>query len=989
MEEESRDFDFASVATAAMQQAQPGTASNGRAARDGVEPGRANHGLGTGIAHLGCEGESSSAAARPVTGTPQQYRRRLHGGEENEMELRPRGTSLSKTRRRVEFSRQESVLDSSMTIPIPMLPTAAVASHTISTVGAGNLRKVKYKRNVSYPSHEADHQPGGESGNESDEEEDDEEFWKEVREKSKGMMMYKAAKQTTRLERMFKRLGNSWDRVLLDVVDHGFDVEDGRDMKFSLNLLLHTHSASVDATDEGGDTALHCAARSGKLEAVEILLQSGASTTARNNRREIPLLLALRKGHDAVAAKIMACMQPARVRDIFIAHGNEDCVYSFHHLIEEKEMKESLTAALDCMVKKLHDQPNHFKFFLQILDGDSNGRHPRDAQFTGRTALQLIAKFGNKTAVYHNVVRILLWHKWKQFVSRKYWMQAAVFSLYVVVMSMALIFAGDAVDPTQYRSALDIFRAICEVLSVLFCLYGLAAECNQLYKHRGDYFEDLYNYVDVTSFSLILVVIPLRFTDSSSQWTVASFAYVATCIRFFKYTCAFRNIGAYTQILGRIVRIDIVRFMIIFCIFLVTFSGSFYLALRGEEEAMFSLKENRTVTISDLDKPDYYHARSYPEILLTGLRIMIESEPIIDYYERSSKLGWLGIVLILLFMFIVIVVLLNILIAQLSDTYQNVQSDAQREVELNRAYIVGHVEKNSLLYKNLLATNYKPFVCVRDPVNVLERWECPPLNDLHRQLHRMSNRLEHYDSSFVTLEHTLSHQTRVLEELKTVCMEQTMKIQRLHRKLKRRRGTEHGVRTGASKDSITSSDSESDSAHGTRKLESEDVEDDELGGVVHTRHGAVTSSSAPIAASAVSMGVAASYQATVSGILPGFAAHRQRLSELQETTGHAQAASSHRQRSYSAGAAELHHHSRSPRQLHQRDRRHLQPSAIAASRHGDHRSGRSSPKPRDARELEQRSTAGTSTLGQSPAKSPVPSIGVHPQHEFENDESIV
>lgn len=61
--------------------------------------------------------------------------------------------------------------------------------------------------------------------------------------------------------------------------------------------------------------------------------------------------------------------------------------------------------------------------------------------------------------------------------------------------------------------------------------------------------------------------------------------------------------------------------------------------------------------------------------------------------------SWLGIVLILGFMFVVIVVLLNILIAQLSDTYQNVQSDAQREVELNRAYIVGHIEKNSLMFK--------------------------------------------------------------------------------------------------------------------------------------------------------------------------------------------------------------------------------------------------------------------------------------------------
>jgi hypothetical protein len=36
------------------------------------------------------------------------------------------------------------------------------------------------------------------------------------------------------------------------------------------------------------------------------------------------------------------------------------------------------------------------------------------------------------------------------------------------------------------------------------------------------------------------------------------------------------------------------------------------------------------------------------------------------------------------------------LIAQLSDTYQNVQQDAQRGLEVNRAWIVARVELNSL-----------------------------------------------------------------------------------------------------------------------------------------------------------------------------------------------------------------------------------------------------------------------------------------------------
>ena len=47
------------------------------------------------------------------------------------------------------------------------------------------------------------------------------------------------------------------------------------------------------------------------------------------------------------------------------------------------------------------------------------------------------------------------------------------------------------------------------------------------------------------------------------------------------------------------------------------------------------------------------------------------------------------------FLFVTLVIMLNILIAQLIDTYQNVQADAQRGLEVNRAWNVARVELNS------------------------------------------------------------------------------------------------------------------------------------------------------------------------------------------------------------------------------------------------------------------------------------------------------
>ena len=47
------------------------------------------------------------------------------------------------------------------------------------------------------------------------------------------------------------------------------------------------------------------------------------------------------------------------------------------------------------------------------------------------------------------------------------------------------------------------------------------------------------------------------------------------------------------------------------------------------------------------------------------------------------------------FLFLVITVLLNLLIAQMNNTYTNVQDDAQRSLFIYRAQIVAKVEQNS------------------------------------------------------------------------------------------------------------------------------------------------------------------------------------------------------------------------------------------------------------------------------------------------------
>ena len=59
-------------------------------------------------------------------------------------------------------------------------------------------------------------------------------------------------------------------------------------------------------------------------------------------------------------------------------------------------------------------------------------------------------------------------------------------------------------------------------------------------------------------------------------------------------------------------------------------------------------------------------------------------------------------IIYIVFLFLVIIVLLNLLIAQMSDTYANVQLDAQRSLFISWARIVARVEQSSLFASALI-----------------------------------------------------------------------------------------------------------------------------------------------------------------------------------------------------------------------------------------------------------------------------------------------
>ncbi|KAL8625269.1 hypothetical protein ACOMHN_030027 [Nucella lapillus] len=572
----------------------------------------------------------------------------------------------------------------------------------------------------------------------------DDTFHAEVAQKTSAFMVGRQeAEMEVVMDRVIARQGSK-DKALLFVLSQ---IPTEVKVQEMVNTLLH-RGANPSFCDGQWHTPLHHATRRGFKGVVSKLLENDALPTARDRQRQMPLHIAIAHNMDDLAALILAFMPNSAVRPLFTCHDDNMAELSLHQLIQQ-DMQQTVLSVLDCMIDTI-GQSGHVKVYYHVLDADANGRAPSHPDFNpaSRSCLHLISKGGYKNIVYHDVVRLLIRRKWKQFARIRFQLNSFLFLLTQIALCFCAVSATMTSDPTEYSGGLQYVRAALEAWSVVAVFITLLLELNQMRKHRVDYFTDQFNWIDLLSSSLLLSVVALRWTHSGQQWPVFSVGFFLWTLRIFKYAAVFRQTGAYSQILWRIVSRDFPQFLVVFSVILLAFSGAFVLALKGEDS--FNVHQETS---------------TFWYILFTGVRILIEGEPVVDY---TGPQGYkpLSCILMVVFLFTCCVVLLNILIAQLSDTYQNVQRDAQRGLELNRAWIVARVELNSLFIgQGYRQSRYLEAEEMRSPLEVLEKWETPPLNEMNKHVRDIWDSLESHKLNMLTIKNRISRHEYALAKI--------------------------------------------------------------------------------------------------------------------------------------------------------------------------------------------------------------------------------
>lgn len=468
---------------------------------------------------------------------------------------------------------------------------------------------------------------------------------------------------------------------------------------------------------------------------------------------------------DKFMAFIISKMNSDKVQSFFSStdrRGHE----KLEIIIKDRHM------ALQKLLEKLEIQRGQNVYVnCKILEMDDSYRTPKSAgkdfNFLYQTVYQKIAYEGLEDALCHKCFYQLTNEKWEKWCKHAFTIDAIIYLVSVVLLTIAAVAGVNATDVVKYQSPIDYVRAVFEIILTLNAARILGIEIYQVTRLKKEYLLDKMNYFEIVAPMLIFLVLTLRYIHEQAHWYIYSAAYLVWLLQIVKFAPVFQFTGVYVDSL-RIMIVDILKFAILFVISIIIFSGTFLLVLKAE---------------NTLDK--HQETKSFWSIFLVGLRVMIESDSIIEYTGDDGYKA-AGVMAMMFFMFFIIVVLLNMLIAQLINTYQKFERSSLKGFKVRRAKIVARLEREQLpfIFNNdgKRREHYEEELEINDDLarvpdtGILYEDQIIQLQHIRRDEQSISKKMNTTDSIIDTVITQLSIHKQELEKMSKLRHDDMMKV---------------------------------------------------------------------------------------------------------------------------------------------------------------------------------------------------------------------
>ncbi|KAI6201301.1 Nanchung [Aphelenchoides besseyi] len=411
--------------------------------------------------------------------------------------------------------------------------------------------------------------------------------------------------------------------------------------------MLCAYGADPNWQDTNGNTVLHICTIHENWEMFELALKCGAKLHVQNRQQLTPLTLAA-----YLAKKEMFHLIVKEERHIYWTYGGV------------------MSAG----------------YPLQHLDSIE----PSTGEINRNSGLALVI-YGNSAdhlLLLPDLLEELIYKKWTTYARREHLKQLIMFTIYFTLMFFCMLNRPTPFERTHYNSTLicianfemlnlDTMHAkelLYIILNVLVVI-GAVLYLLQMYFHirnvgRTMYFLSLRGFpaksVFLVSCCLVIFTFVLRlFCMDKFEDIIWEITILLTAVNFLFFFRGFKSVGPFVLMLYKIIIRDLIRFFIIYCVFLIGFSQSFYVLFLSYRRHDPRHNPKDGTIMSNV-------AESFVRMFIMSLT---EFAVFFEQMEQCH-LSTLGKVTFMIYMLLVTMLLMNMLIAMMTNTYTEVAANS-------------------------------------------------------------------------------------------------------------------------------------------------------------------------------------------------------------------------------------------------------------------------------------------------------------------------
>ncbi|XP_048468291.1 transient receptor potential cation channel subfamily V member 3 [Rhincodon typus] len=490
---------------------------------------------------------------------------------------------------------------------------------------------------------------------------------------------------------------------------------------------------------DGSQTALHIAIERRRPDIVKLLLEKGADVNIKANGRffrpsrkrrgcfyfgELPLALAACTNQPEIVTlllnnpRINVGEQDSRGNTVLHAlvtiaddtEENTEVVTEMYNkiLIENKQSQlEGIKNAKGLTPLQLAGKLGKFEIFRSILRREMKDKEHMDLSrkitdwaygpissslydVTGVDTLEEnsvlnVVVFNTKIQNRHMLLCVeplnaLLEQKWKKFAVYMFTVNCLLYLCYVITFTA--IYYDDECHANKFQTNItstSLGKLSGQVLILTWALALLIIEVESIARLRLSDLQSImtdawFHILFFLQLGLAVLCTILNWAGVELQLAVRVLAMVLGWINILYYTRGFQSMGIYSVMLQKILLTDVVRFLFIYLLFLIGFST-----------ALASLIQKCT------DKEGCSAFDSFNTALLELFKLTIGLGDL--EVQKQAKYPQLFLFLLVLYVVLTFILLLNMLIALMGETVENISKESKNIWKLQRARTILNLEK--------------------------------------------------------------------------------------------------------------------------------------------------------------------------------------------------------------------------------------------------------------------------------------------------------